>query len=501
MTTLQGFRIIPPLETYPRLVDFATTGCGKVLLVLVFALGFRITEVSNQTTYEQTVVPPWWLLSAALLALSFWPARRFALIGVFTTSWALMGNKSFGDEALAQLHDIGPIATIPLQLLHALRIILVMLAFAAYLWFVRTSKIAWIKRRAFALFLGLYVIGCWLMTLVATESLSAVIIWPLLAAWGSYLWFFAYALEDVKHKTPSTLVEQIGLFRPFWGSSNTPYPKGIGYLKKVEAKDAAQLAKTQLKGIKLIYWAIVLKCVKTAIKMLLGGTIVWKFNAEIPVSVANVPSLTDVFDAVRGGADVGWTTRWAALLISSLLHVISLAIVGHKVIAACRMAGFNALRNTYRPLQSTTLLDFWNRYYYYFKELLVDFFFFPTFFAVFKKSPRLRVFVATLSAAWLGNFLFHVLRDLSYVRKWGLWGAMVNYRVNFFYCFVLAVSIGISQLRRQKRFAFEHTWLGSRIVSPVIVFVYFSLLNTFDSPTRDTTLREHMAFLLGFFGM
>ena len=36
------------------------------------------------------------------------------------------------------------------------------------------------------------------------------------------------------------------------------------------------------------------------------------------------------------------------------------------MIACVRMAGFRALRNTYRPLESRTVAEFWNRYAFYF---------------------------------------------------------------------------------------------------------------------------------------
>ncbi len=93
--------------------------------------------------------------------------------------------------------------------------------------------------------------------------------------------------------------------------------------------------------------------------------------------------------------------------------MLTLSIWGHIIIATCRMAGFKALRNTWSPLQSKTIAEFWNRYYYYFKELLVEFFFYPTFLRFFKTKPRLRMFMATMAAAGLGNMLYHFFRDIT----------------------------------------------------------------------------------------
>lgn len=497
------FRVIPPLETYPRLVSFTTTTPGKALLVIVFTLGYWIAVVPNPSAAGGmgSSVPPWWLLSAILLTLTWLPKWRWALIGLATSGWALFGRDSSADQVLTQLTNSGFAASIPQQVVHGLRIVAVFAFFAAYHTLARRSSILWVRRRAFWIFLALFVIGCMLASSVESGTTLANLSWAFLTVWGTYLWFFGYALENLKHKSPSGLTQQVGAFYPFWGSTQTPYPKGIGYLKKIEAQDSVQLAKTQLKAVKLIYWVVVLKVVKAVTKVAFCGMVFWKFNDTIPMSLANVPDISTVFEATLNGTDTALTTRWAALLLSSFLDILSLCIAGGKIIAVCRMAGFNALRNSCRPLQCGTLFDFWNRYYYYFKELLVDFFFFPTFFIFFKQHPRLRTFFATLVAAWLGNFLYHVMRDLHFVIRWGLWEAMANYGVNFFYCFVLAVSIGVSQFRKLTCKPIVNGWLPRRVLAPAFVFVYFSLLNTFDSPHRNTTLWEHVVFLLGFFGL
>ena len=113
------------------------------------------------------------------------------------------------------------------------------------------------------------------------------------------------------------------------------------------------------------------------------------------------------------------------------------------------MAGFNALRNTYRPLSSTTISEFFNRFYYYFKELLVDFFFYPTFLRYWKGHRRLRMVFATFAAVFFGNTLFHFTRDWQIIRDVGLLGAFVNYQASLLYCFILAAAVSISQLRKR----------------------------------------------------
>ena len=113
------------------------------------------------------------------------------------------------------------------------------------------------------------------------------------------------------------------------------------------------------------------------------------------------------------------------------------------------MAGFNALRNTYRPLSSTTIMEFFNRFYYYFKELLVDFFFYPAFLRYWKGHRRLRLVFATFAAAFFGNSFYHLTRDWEIIRDQGLWQAIASYQVLFFYNAFLATALSVSQLRKR----------------------------------------------------
>ncbi len=167
------------------------------------------------------------------------------------------------------------------------------------------------------------------------------------------------------------------------------------------------------------------------------------------------------------------------------------AIFGHRVIACCRIAGFNALRNTYRPLSSVTVVEFFNRYYFYFKELLVDFFFYPTFFACFKSHRRLRLVMAIFAAACFGNAYYHFVRDWVFIEMFGLWPALVSYQTQLFYCVALATGLSISQLRKRKPRA---GFLRARVLPSISVALFFMLLDVFGSSQRNYPLVEHFRF-------
>jgi hypothetical protein len=191
--------------------------------------------------------------------------------------------------------------------------------------------------------------------------------------------------------------------------------------------------------------------------------------------------------------------EWASLIDDFLETMLSLTVWGNSVVACCRMAGFRALRNTYRPFRARTIAEFWNRYYYYFKELLVEFFFYPAFARYFKRHKRVRVFFATICAATFGNMAFHFIRDIHQVADLGLWRALVGFDVYSFQCLALGIAIGVSQLRGKKRSPNGH-WLRELAIPLASMLTFFCLLHIFDYFGRTCPIQEHFRFLLNLVG-
>jgi D-alanyl-lipoteichoic acid acyltransferase DltB (MBOAT superfamily) len=287
-------------------------------------------------------------------------------------------------------------------------------------------------------------------------------------------------------------IYQLGHYQPFWGGSNTPFPKGAAYLRKIEAKNAEELAISQLKGIKLLYWAFILSIVLGIFKMVVYGRPF--YNLALPVHLA-IPSVNDALAHTRSGEPYHWYINWAVVLVDFTKAMLTLSIWGHIIIATVRMAGFKALRNTWSPLQSKTIAEFWNRYYYYFKELLVEFFFYPTFLKYFKTRPRLRMFMATMAAAGLGNMLYHFLRDIHIIMELGIWGALQAFQVYIFYGLLLGTAIGLSQLRNQQRKPSKH-WFRTWITAPVTILGFYGISHIFGLPYPGYGLDVYFQFLM-----
>ena len=89
-------------------------------------------------------------------------------------------------------------------------------------------------------------------------------------------------------------------------------------------------------------------------------------------------------------------------------------------------------------------------------------------------------------------------RDVSYVAKLGLWGALAGFQVYLFYAFLLATGISISQLRCKRR---QASWFRTEVLSRVTVVLFFCLVHIFNDERRTVSLGAHFASLFRLFGV
>lgn len=481
--------LIPPLDRYPRVAAFAQTAAGRIMLVAVFAAGLVLHGRG------------WWPeVSMILLLMSFLPVYRRQLLLAGTLYW-LWQYTPFNWALIARLaREEGVAAGIGGSLgwpAFQYLVIAAVLVFCGlfYAVAVRYRDAAPMNRPLRALlvgYVGLLAAASWL----PLPAMAEVTLWAFVVVLGRYIWFLAYSLMDIPSKDRSPFLLQLGHYHPFWMGSMTavPFPKGAAYLRKIEAKDPAELAVTQLKGVKLLYWAVLLMAFQALCQGLIytGTFRIWDWSLALPWFV-DAPRFGDVLGASVAGAPAAWHLNWLALIARFLLEILNLAIWGHVIIAVCRMAGFRALRNTCRPLRSATIAEFWNRYYYYFKELLVEFFFYPAFMRYFKRSPRLRLVFATMAAAGFGNVMYHFFRDSSYIVRMGLWDALLAFKVYWVYGALLGLAIGVSQLRNRKRRT-DRDSLRTRVLAPLSVLSFYCVLSIFDDPDRSLPAIEYFRF-------
>ena len=453
-----NFRIIPRIETYPSVVRFAQTIPGKLVLLAFFALGLRFS------------IEDWIPLSVALAVITFLPARRRILVTVATVVFTFV---------LPWSKYIHPVYSSAL-------IVFVIAIGAILFWLSIELPDSIIGRHPLLVLLGGFSLLIVFASYFPNNTPWYLTVWDFTATFGVYLWFIAYSLLDRRLPGRDDFSRQLGTYRPFWGLTVVPVPKGSSYWRRIEAKDAEQLAVVQLKGLKLLAWSLLL-------------TIFAKYFTQFVHGYLAIPTMgTEFLRSVHRVPDP-WFVCWATLSCEFFEEILSISIWGHRLVACCRMAGFNALRNTYRPLASRTIAEFWNRYYFYFKELLVDVFFYPVFLRFFKTRKRLRLAVATFAAAGFGNAFYHFVYGVKDIAQLGLWRAFLGYHVYIFYCTVLATAIAISQVRG--RHTPHKGFIRGHVVPVFCVMLFYCVLHVFDYPERTYPITEHFRFVAHLFNL
>jgi hypothetical protein len=449
------FRLIPRIETWPAAVSFVQTAPGKVLLLTLFGLGMRfflpdLTAAAGLTFFFGII--------------TFLPEYRRLVLAVAPI--LLVVREDFQD---------------PLRV--AATLLVIALGMGLYFCVMRWPKSLFARRPIVSLLSGfslLIVLACY----SPSHSHTSTVLWGMVAVLATYVWFIAYAVTDKSSKPARDAPLELAALRPLWGSTNTPFPKGAAYLRRIEAKTPEQLAVVQLKGLKLLAWAVLLALFQNLWYRFFHGYL-------------SIPLPDQAIAMSVHGTPVAWHLRWAAQILAYFELILSFSIFGHRFIACARMAGFNALRNTCRPLSATTLIDFFNRFYYYFKELLVDFFYFPAFLRYFKKHRRLRTVFATCVALIIGDSFYHLTRDWTFLRNEGLWKGIASYQVLFVYNTVLAIGLSISQLRRRK--PRPKGFFRGRLLPSTGVAFFYILVIVFGSEARSFTLGQTLHYFASLF--
>jgi hypothetical protein len=324
----------------------------------------------------------------------------------------------------------------------------------------------------------------------ALPPAPALYLWAFLFALSPLVWYLSYTLVEVRQRGRSPLWMQLGQYTPLWGTTNVPWPRGDAALNKLEIRDddRRELARWQVKGLKLLVWATLLSRGEALFRRLVHGTGWLADQAWLPA--LKCPTLAAALESLHQGHPVLLKWRWLALAANFIEALFSIAVQGNVIIAGCRLAGFKALRNTHRPLEATSIADFYNRLFYYFKELLAAVFFYPTYLRCFKARPRLRLFFATLMAAGFGNLAYHWLRDMDQMLSLGVWRAAAAFQTYAVYCLILGVAVGLSQLRKKQ----AHRGLRSFARRGFVLFFYMCIL-IFDDPRRDLTVWTYFRYL------
>lgn len=485
-------KIVPQLDRSPRLVSFAQTAPGKLLLLAAFACGLAINKAE------------WWPeIVAALACITFWPARRRLLTSVAALCWMLLHASWINWPFLRELAaESGRMPGWRLTAVVYVMLAAVLALTAVFFRAVSLRRGSFATKRPVLCLMSVYGLLLAAAGFLRPSGTAGLAAWTAIGVTSPLLWYFAYALKDAPARTADGPLLQFGALQPFWGGSNVPYARGAANLRRTEARTPAELSVIQLKAVKLLIWVFVLRMLRNLLLVFVFGDANAQGIRFLARGLHSLPSLgiPELQAAIHQPAELPVAMAWGSLFAHFAQTMLNFSIAGNIVIACCRMAGFRVLRNTWRPLQARTVSDFWNRYYYYFKELLVEFFFFPVFTRYFKGHRRLRMFAATMAAATLGNLVYHFFRDYEFVAQMGLWRALAGFRVYALYATILGLGIWISQLRGQGRETSRDAapWWRQGL-STAGVLLFFCLLEILDQEGRTEGLGLYCRFFLHLF--
>jgi hypothetical protein len=470
------WRRLAPFESEPSVIAFAQTWPGRIVLAAIFGVLLYARA--------HAWAPLLWSATCAWLANGRYRKQVAALIGLDL----ILSNPLWPDRYFAlmtaALDGVG-VGAFRHQVQIGLGAIFIVVCWALIL-FAGRRRDSLLARRPVACLLSVHAVLLLLAASGLLHGIAYMLLWATIMALSSGIWFICYAIADSRGPSPKD-APPVPMLRSYWSGSPTPIGKGWRYLSRFEATTNEQLAITQLKGLRLLIWAVLLAFVLHVLTTVVHGWL-------------GIPWFAAVMSRTLAGGHTAWYLCWASLISEFLENLLELAVWGHTAVAIARFAGFRLLRNTYRPLEATSIAEFWNRYYFYFKELLVDMFFYPTFMRWFRSSDRLRLCFATFMAACVGNMAYHFTRDSIYVESIGLKQSIIGFQTYAFYCVVLATGICVSQWRSRNRA--QHTgWIRRRLVPGLTVMSFFCLLHVFDDVHRTHTLADHARFLLELFGV
>jgi hypothetical protein len=475
------------IEKNTTLVTFTQTSLGKIILLILFAaILFNIhifpfawcvtamIAISLITFFPQ--YRRWWLILGTLIALE----QHLLIQSQLDWRWIR------AQYLLYVLHN-NYANYLTAEQIKLIYIGFILLLSEIFMFFMRRHPTSFYARHPITI---TSIILYTLILIASYATLSKfhfILLWAFISVYNHLFLFVGYTLIEstiLKHRD---YLLDYARYLPVWGFTLLPYGKGSIYLRQVESNTSDAFAVTQLKALKLIFWAFLLS-------LFLNG--VYKMDVYY-----HIPRLKQIIIAYSQGAhySVGWA--WICLTNRFCLLLLELTVWGHVVVSLCRMCGFRILRNTYRPLQSVTLMEFWGRYNYYFKEVVCDFFYYPAYFRFFKTMPRMRVLFATLSAATFGNIFFHSLVLTPVIMQYGLTNAIKGFSGFMLYAVVLGFGVGFSQLLTLSNPARQMGFFRRYLFSPLFVIGFFMILSIFSERYQSVSLIYNFKFLASLFNI
>ncbi len=211
----------------------------------------------------------------------------------------------------------------------------------------------------------------------------------------------------------------------------------------------------------------------------------------------------DLVKAFARGSDISTASVLMTTLLDLMRWTMLWAGVVHFKVGVWRVCGYRVDPYIHHPWASTNMTTLWSRFTFHYREFLLRAFYYPVFFRFFKRRRYLRVFIATMAAACIGNLVWgHVPERLFYrgmelehlVYTLGTWPYFV----------LLGAGISASQIylmwrkRKRKPWTWDR-WLPTDVIAAYCTIQYYALIHIFARPSSNSTVWDlSRLFLRGF---
>ena len=427
------------------------------------------------------------LLAHLLVYLVFHPGRKQGLwlsaLAGFAGYWAFFGGSG----------------TVGKQVLFALA--LPLLAVGIY----RYSIAPLLRQKRVAPVLRTLVVHAAVLTICLNLVIDVLGGSGILVPLGVMLFFFQWARLVMYHidyqdgLVPKTLSldRYLAVFLspgvlPTWAWAVT-IPQGYAYINNrflCEDKNRIVLAGLKLLGIALLYLVFWFWAVRNLEQVFTG------YGLEI-----NQMSIRTMIHRFTLGEEIDTLSVLLTTLLDLVETILVFAGVVHFKVAVWRICGYNMEPYLNKPWLATNLMSLWTRYAYYYREFLVRAFYYPVFFRLARLHASIRILIASLAAAGVGNLIMHLMKQNL---QQGMYAHNVSYVLTTWpYFLLLGIGIGVSVIfmRRRKRtrkpWTFDR-WFAVDVLAAYITIQYFALIHIFARPTEASTLGDmFVLFMLG----
>lgn len=273
------------------------------------------------------------------------------------------------------------------------------------------------------------------VTLSETVRQNQMVFQFFIAAFAAMIrvfWSACYQLSEIDSLKARPFWEHLGTLAFPWqfGWASPNIVRGFSDLKNEAPRSPEEFRKSQISGMKLMLWALVLQVLADQ----MSAFVFSRTDTGGEMIVSPLSQWLGVDLSTTGYLEMGIPryAAWIFVTCTSIHFALSLAATTHAAVSMVRMCGFMVFRHVYRPLHATSFNNFLGRMYYYYIAILLRFFFYPLWRLLRPvRNKNVRIFLTHFLTIFGGGYLTTALRyapftvysrftELSSI-MWGRW--------------------------------------------------------------------------------